>query len=153
MFLDYDEARFPGLARFRRALLANDLATAGAIAREKPDWYAMENPDDGLSLAELARRFRAQHYASEGLVDELAALLAEEPALIDAPWTAQNWRLLSQAATYGHLPMVEWLLEQGADVDARIDIPPDDLTIREYVADPGFRDREIAERILGVRSG
>ena len=153
MYLDYDESSFPGLARFRRALLADDLATAEAIARENPDWYAMENPDDALSLAELARRFRAQHYASEGLVGELAALLADDPSLIDAPWTAQNWRPLSQAATYGHLSMVEWLLDRGADVDARIDIPPDDVTIREYVADSGFAYREIADRIIAARSG
>lgn len=150
MLLDYDETRFPGLGRFRRALLADDLATAQAIVAEAPGWYAIENPDEGLSLASLARRFRAQHYASEGLVDELAVLLAEEPALLDAPWTAQRWRLLSQAATHGRLPMVQWLLAEGADVHATIDRPSDEMTIAEYVADPGFTDRDIAECILAA---
>ena len=62
-----------------------------------------------------------------GDLSKLAALLARNPGLVDAnaplsdsyPIQAKGWKPLHIAAWHGHKKAVEFLIEQGADINAR----------------------------------
>lgn len=72
-------------------------------------------------LAESVLKFI--NAADSGYVDEVRAMLAEEPELVDvrgrARYSTRDVRALHYALNYGHVATVEQLLDAGADINAK----------------------------------
>jgi ankyrin repeat protein len=56
--------------------------------------------------------------ATRGDLGEVLRLVGQDPALLDAQDRAE-WTPLTCAAAAGHIDMVRWLVDQGADIDKR----------------------------------
>jgi hypothetical protein len=114
------------------------------IAAEQPGWYANENPRD-LTFDKLAKVFQAQHFAGENMRPEMAALVEQDPWVVNAPWTAQCWLPLSQAAWAGCAEMIDALIEMGADPAAKVGDLGDEVTIAEVARQAGHEG--LADRL------
>lgn len=57
--------------------------------------------------------------AASGSINELKVLLKEEPKLITSREFEQNATLLIEAAFYGQLEMMQFLLQEGAQINER----------------------------------
>ncbi|MDQ7821168.1 MAG: ankyrin repeat domain-containing protein [Candidatus Eremiobacteraeota bacterium] len=53
-----------------------------------------------------------------GNIDDLKALLAQHPECINASDRRKYWRLIHYAAAEGYIDMVDYLISQGAEVNA-----------------------------------
>lgn len=127
----FDEEKWPELAAFRDACLADDHAEMQRIAAHNHHWYENENPN-GLPMQELARIFQAQWYAQTGDLESLQQVVDANPWTANRTWTAQGWLPLSQAvSTHGRQDVVEYLLEKGADPTLSVGSPDDRATIVE----------------------
>ncbi len=57
---------------------------------------------------------------AKGEIEKVKKILSEHPELANVPFVKNpNWRPLQWAAINRHVDIVEYLLEQGVDVDAR----------------------------------
>ena len=139
MNLDFDQAMWPDLTAFRKAALASDISTMGSIAAKQHDWYEVENPK-GIKLVKLARVFQAQYHAACGNLDELRALVESEPWVIDHPWTSQEWLPISQAVGAAHRPVIEFLLDKGADPCAMVGDPSETKSIPDVARYGGHNE-------------
>ncbi|MGI9272780.1 MAG: hypothetical protein ACR2QT_13465 [Woeseiaceae bacterium] len=127
----FDEKKWPELAEFRDACLANNHVEMQRIAVRNHHWYENENPDDA-SMEELASVFQAQWYAQIGDFESLQQVVSAHPWTVNRPWTAQGWLPLSQAAqTHGKRDIIDYLLENGADPTLSVGSPDDRGTIVE----------------------
>lgn len=136
----FDEGRWPDLTRFRDACLSACYDEMQRIADKEHQWYADENPQ-ALSMAKLSALFRAQHYAAQNELAALKALVAEEPWVVNYPWTAQEWLPITQAAgTHGDRQMIEFLLESGADPTLSVGDPDDRATVPEMARYGGHEE-------------
>ena len=72
-----------------------------------------------------ARVLRFINAADSGYADQVKAMLAEDPELVDvqgrARYATHNVRALHYALNYGHKDVVEQLLAAGADINAKAD--------------------------------
>ena len=153
MDLDFNDARWPDLTTFRKASLDSDISTMGSIAAKQHDWYEVENPK-GLELVRLAKVFQAQYNAACGNLDELKALVESEPWVIDHPWTSQEWLPISQAAQAAHRPVIEFLLDKGADPCAMVGDPSERTSIPELARLCGHSElAEWLDRVVETRRG
>lgn len=124
-----DEQQWPELTKFRDACLANDYAQMQTIASKKYDWYANENPEN-LPMEELANIFKVQWYSQVNDLDSLRRAVELNPWTVNKPWTAQGWLPITQAAsTHGSRPIIEYLIEKGADLNLTVGDPDDCASI------------------------
>ncbi len=137
MQLDFDETQWPDLTAFRKACLADDLSTMRSIATKQHDWYEVDNPK-GMELEKLAKVFQAQYHAACGNLDELKALVESDPWVVSYPWTAQQWLPISQATCSPESrPVIEFLLEKGADPCSMVGDPSERTSIPDVARNSG----------------
>ena len=153
MQLDFDETEWPDLTAFRKACLASDLSTMRSIAAKQHDWYELENPK-GIEQEKLAKVFQAQYHAACGNLDELKALVESDPWVVSYPWTAQQWLPISQAASAAHRPVIEFLLDKGADPCAMVGDPKERTSIPDLARYGGHNElAEWLDRVIETRGG
>ena len=149
MQLEYDDAKWPDLGRFRRACLAERLDEMEAIAGSGVGWYDNENPGQ-LPMAKLAKVFQAQHLASENSLAELKEVVDEQPWVVNQPWTSQRWLPITQACAHGDREMFKYLLSKGADPKLLVGGPGEEGNVVDMARYGG--DHELAawlERVIG----
>jgi len=78
------------------------------------DWYKNELPP--LQQAEQ-RRKAMRHYAMNGNLDLIKGLVESGQSVND--FDSAGWQPIHWAAEYGHLPVVQYLLDNGASVHSR----------------------------------
>ena len=140
MQLDFDETRWPELGAFRKASLASRFDEMAAIASRSHEWYANENPGN-CDMPRLASTFQAQYHASTNNLQALRELASREPWVLNAPWTAQGWLPITQAAsTHGDRRMVEYMIEAGADPTLTVGAPDERSTVPDMARAGGHPD-------------
>ena len=124
-----DEKQWPELTKFRDACLFDDYAQMLKIASRNHHWYANENPEC-LPMEKLASIFKAQWYSQVNDLDSLKRIVELHPWTVNTPWTAQGWLPITQAAsTHGSRQIIEYLIEQGADLGLTVGEPDDRASI------------------------
>ena len=74
----------------------------------------------GVQSVQLSGPAAALHDASQsGDLEEARAIVIAEPALLDSKGSGGNTPL-QWAAFHGHLKVVQYLVNQGADIEARL---------------------------------
>ncbi len=113
--IQFDEREWPDLTRFRDACLEDRYDGMHRIAELAHHRYQNENPEC-ISMEELAKVFRAQHYSAENKPHRLQKVIEAHPWTVNHPWTAQGWLPITQAAgSHGDRKLIEFLLDHGAD--------------------------------------
>ena len=117
--------------------------------REPPSWTCCERPrrvvNDGAPKNVLQQAIAS---AGKGDVDAVAALVEEHPRLIDQRG-GDGVTMLWTAAQRGRIPLVRWLVAQGADVE----IPGSAVHVTQVMVSPyciSVRSRraEVAQFLL-----
>lgn len=125
---DYSHAQIAAFLELPLATVNNRLRRARKRLKERmmtmvQTELQQQRPSRNENFAERVLRFI--NAADAGYTEEVATLLAADPALVDAKgqarYSTRAVRALHYALNYGHLAVIEQLLAAGTDINAKAD--------------------------------